>query len=356
MVDAKKTLVDFKAKVDPEVEAFFVRTIAETKKVDDNIAAALEHARKITTSGGKRARAAFMYYGYLAAGGKNKKEIIKTSVSIELIHTFLLIHDDIIDRDGLRHGVKTIHVHYGEMAKRYFKNKDAAHFGNSMAIIMGDMLGALGNQVLFESKFDSALIIKALQKLQGIIAFTVIGEAEDVIIENRGRATEKEIFRMYENKTAKYTIEGPLHLGAILAGADKKLLEALSAYSIPAGIAFQIQDDILGVFGVSKKTGKPVGSDVRQGKQTILVAKTLEKANRAQKAIIKNCLGNDNMTQADLEQFRKVIIETGSLEYAQKLANKLIVEAKEKIEKVVMKKEAKNFLLGIADYMLNREV
>jgi geranylgeranyl diphosphate synthase type I len=356
VMDAKIALVEYKKKVDLEMEAYFARVIAETEKVDRNIAAALKYVRKITMSGGKRARAAFMYYGYLAAGGTEKKKIIKASVSIELIHAFLLIHDDVIDRDGIRHGVKTVHTYYAEIAKKYFKNKDSNHFGNSMGIIIGDMVGALGNQALFEAQFAPELIIKALCRLQSIISLTVIGEAEDVYIENRGRATEKEILRMYENKTAKYTIEGPLHLGAILAGAKKEILQALSSYSIPAGIAFQIQDDILGIFGQTGKTGKPVGSDVRQGKQTILVAKAYAKANRKQKAILKKCLGKIDLSEDELEQFRTVIAETGALEYAQKMARALIGEAKEKIAKIEMQKEARDFLFGIAEYMLNREV
>src|SRR4030042_6057598 len=110
-------------------------------------------------------------------------------------------------------------------------------------------------------------------------------------MEYKKKTTEKEVLKMYEYKTAKYTIEGPLHLGAILAGADDKLLKTFSAYAIPVGIAFQIQDDILGLFGDEKKLGKPVGSDIRQGKFTILAAKAVEKASGKQKKIIKNILG-----------------------------------------------------------------
>ena len=355
-MDAKIALLDYKKKVDPEIEAYFKKVINETEGADENILDAIKYARKIVMAGGKRARAAFMYYGYLAAGGRERKKMLKASVSIELIHAFLLIHDDVIDQDELRHGVKTTHIYYGEIAKKYFKNKDANHFGNSMAIIIGDMIGALGNQVLYESKFEAGIIIKALHRLQSIVSCTAIGQSEDVFIENRGRATEKEILKMYENKTAKYTFEGPLHLGAILAGADQKFLQSLSGYSIPAGIAFQIQDDILGIFGHAEKTGKPVGSDVRQGKQTILVAKALEKADKKQKEILKKCLGNKNLTASELSQFKKVIIETGSLAYAQELAQKLIFEAKAKIDQVDIEKEAREFLLGIVDYMLNREV
>lgn len=355
-MDAKKTLAEFKKKIDPEITAYFKRVIDETKKVDTNIVDAIRYAEKIIMSGGKRARAAFMYYGYIAAGGKERKKMLKTSASIELIHAFLLIHDDVIDRDGLRHGVKTIHCRYAEIAKKHFKNKNPEHFGNSMAIIIGDMIGALGNQIIFESKFAPELIMKALRKMQNIVSFTVVGQSEDIYIENRGKATEREILRMYENKTAKYTIEGPLQLGAILAGADEKFLQSVSAYSIPAGIAFQIQDDILGVFGRTGKTGKPVGSDVRQGKQTILVAKALEKADRKQKEILKKCLGNKDLTRDELEQFRRVIIETGALDYAQKMARDMVEDAKVKIERAEMDEEAKDFLFGIADYMLNREV
>jgi geranylgeranyl diphosphate synthase type I len=356
MADAKKSLLEFKQKVDLVLDAFFEQVIAENKDIDKNITDAIAYAQKITMSGGKRARAAFVYYGYIAAGGKERKKITQASISIELIHSFLLMHDDIIDRDSLRHGVKTTHIYYSEIAKKYFKNKDCDHFGNSMAIIIGDMLNSLGNRVLFESKFSPELIIKALHRMQDIVSSTIIGETEDVMIENFGKATEAEIMKMYKNKTAKYTIEGPLHLGAILAGADQEFLRSLSAYSIPAGIAFQIQDDILGVFGNINKTGKPVGSDVRQGKQTILVVKALETANSTQKEIFKKCLGNDALTQSDLEQFRTVIIETGSLEYAQKLARILISEAKQKIDQVAMEEESKEFLVGIADYVLNREV
>lgn len=355
-MDAKKALSSYKQKIDPQMDIFFQKVIAENNKIDTNIADALECVRKITMSGGKRARAAFMYYGYIAAGGKEKKKIIKASLCIELIHSFFLIHDDIIDQDNLRHGVITTHANYHKAAKKLFPKKNAAHFGNSMAIIVGDMVNSLGNRLLLESKFSPALLTKAMAKMQSITFTTLVGETEDVMIENHGCATEKEIMQMYKNKTAKYTVEGPLHLGAILAGADDKFLQALSAYAIPAGIAFQIQDDILGVFGTVSKTGKSIDSDIKQGKQTILVTKAQELANKNQKAILKKCLGNKNLTKKDLTEFKKVIIDTESLQYAQNLANELINEAKEKIARVNMNSTAKEFLLNIADYMLNREV
>lgn len=355
-MDASKTLAEFKKKVDPEIEKYFEKVIREAENKDDIIAEALRYVRKIILAGGKRLRPAFMYYGYLAAGGREKDKIIKTSIGIELVHTFLLIHDDIIDKDKKRHGLDTINFRYEKLGKKFFRQINPGHFGNSMAIIFGDMVAALGNQVIFNSDFNPALIVKALHKLQTIISATVVGQARDVYMEYRKRTTEKEVLKMYEYKTAKYTIEGPLHLGAILAGADDKLLKVFSAYAIPVGIAFQIQDDILGVFGDEKKLGKPVGSDVRQGKYTILVAKAIEKAGGKQKDIIKNILGKNDLTKNELEIFRNMIIETGALSYAKNMAVKLANQGKRAIEKEKINPEAKEFLTGIAEYMVKREV
>jgi geranylgeranyl diphosphate synthase type I len=355
-MDSKEILADFKKKVDAEIEIYLDKAIKEAKPRDRVIADSLKYIKKVILSGGKRLRPAFMYFGYLAVGGKETGKIIKTSVSIELIHTFLLVHDDIIDRDSKRHGLPTINNRYEKIARKIFFGKNPEHFGNSMAIIIGDMIGALGNQVLFDSKFDSNLIMKALSKLQSIVSMTVIGETKDVYIENLGKASEKEIMKMYEYKTAKYTVEGPLHLGAILGGADQKVLENMTSFSIPIGIAFQIQDDILGIFGDENKIGKPVGSDIKGGKQTILIAKARENGSREQKHILKELLGKKDLNIQDINKVKKIIKETGSLDYAQELSKKLVSEGVEIIKKTKISNEAKDFLIDIANYLINRKL
>lgn len=297
-----------------------------------------------------------MYWGYVGAGGKETAKIIEVSMSIELTHIFLLIHDDIIDRDDFRHGIQTIHKKYEKLAQKFRKGIDAKHFGDSMAIIAGDMAAALGNEIIFNSKFKPEIVLRALDKLQNIVKVTVSGEMLDIMLEARGRATEKEILEVHRNKTAKYTVEGPLHLGAMLAGSDKKYLEALSDYAVPVGIAFQIQDDILGAFGNEKKLGKPVCSDLREGKQTLLVVKALEKGTAQQKNMIKRLLGNKNVTEKEVEEFRQTVRDTGSLDYSQNLAKKLVAKGKKSLENADMKAETKEFLAGIADYIVNREV
>lgn len=355
-MNALKELEEFKKEVDRELELYLDKTIKKAQEHDIVVADALKYVKKIVLAGGKRIRPAFMYYGYLATGGKELKKMIHASISIELVHVFLLIHDDIMDRDNTRHGIDTVHYKYEKLGKTFFGKGDFEHFGLSMAIIIGDMVGAFGNQVIYDSKFDSDLIMQALSRLQSIIAMTVIGQSQDICIEYRKMATEKEILAMYTNKTAKYTIEGPLHLGAILGGATEEELKAMSTYAIPIGIAFQIQDDILGLFGSEKKLGKRVGSDIEEGKQTILVAKAREFGDKSQKAVLKSILGKKNLTKQDIVDFQQVIIATGSLEYAKNMARELILQGRESLEKIKIAQETKDFLDGIAQYMIDREL
>lgn len=349
-------LKDFKQKFDVEVENYLDKVILETKKRDSFMAEAVEYVKKMVMAGGKRLRPAFMYYGYLAAGGKEKSKILRASVGIELIHIFLLIHDDIMDQDGKRHGLDTLHTKYRKFGERIFKNKNCEHFGNSMAMIIGDMVGALGNQVIYESEFDPRLLMKALSKLQSIVSMTVIGQSQDFHIEFRGKATEKEVMSMYENKTAKYSIEGPLHLGAILSGAGEKNIQGLSKYAIPLGIAFQIQDDILGIFGSEEKLGKKVGADIIEGKQTLLVIKAKQKANEKQKKKMNFLLGKKDLKMDEARIFQDIIRETGALDYAKNLSQELVIKAKKELGTMKINAEAKNFLTEIADYMINREL
>lgn len=345
-----------KKQFDFELERSFDEAIKDAKKKDIFIYEALRYVKKVAMTGGKRLRPAFMYYGYLAANGKEKEKIIKAAISIEFIHSFLLIHDDIIDRDVKRHSLDTVNFRYSKIGQKIFKVSDGAHFGDSMAIIIGDMISALGNKILFNSKFKAENIIQALIKLQDIISCTVIGEAQDVYIEYRGKTTEKEVLKMYENKTAKYTIEGPLHLGAILAGTDKKTLNSLSRYAIPIGVAFQIQDDILGIFGSEEKLGKTVGADIIEGKQTILVVKAKEKANRDQLKTLNNLLGKKDLKKAEAKEFQNIIRETGALDYANNLAKRMIEGSKKELQNLKINQEAKNFLLEVADFMIEREL
>jgi len=360
-MDAKTELQNYKKTLDKKLAQYFSRKLKEMREFGPSAKGAVKNIRDMVLAGGKRVRAGFMYWGYRAArneaGDRDWREkIIEASMSIELTHIFLLIHDDIIDRDDFRHGISTIHKKYERLAKRFYRKVDSGHFGDSMAIVVGDMAAAFGNDIIFNSRFAPERKQKALSKLQEIVTNTVSGEILDVMLEAKGKATEKEILEVHRNKTAKYTVEGPLHLGALLAGASEKQLEVLSDYAIPVGIAFQIQDDILGAFGDEKKLGKPVCSDLREGKQTLLIVKVREFGDRSERKIIGNLLGEKDISQKEVELFRNVVRKTGSLGYSQDLAKKYAEKGKAAIEKSRFDKEVVEFLVGIADYIVSREV
>lgn len=355
-MDAKIELQNYKKIIDRKLAKFFAKKLLEMKNVGFSAQDAVKSIRDLTLAGGKRVRAGFMYWGYKAVGGQELEKISEAAMSIELINIFLLIHDDIIDRDDMRHGVETIHKKYERMARKYYKKVEPVHFGESMALVAGDMAAAMGNEIIFNSKFTPEKKQKALLKLQEIVMNTVSGEILDVMLEAKGRASEKEILEVHRNKTAKYTVEGPLHLGALLAGAEKNQLDILTSYAIPVGIAFQIQDDILGAFGNEKKLGKPVCSDLREGKQTLLVAKALEFGNKSEKKIVQSLLGKKDANQKEINLFREVVKNTGSLQYSQDLAKEYVTEGKAAIEKSNFDLKTREFLTGIADYIVNREV
>ncbi len=354
-MDIKKELDKFKIDIDREIEIYIDRVIKEAQDTDPFVLNAVKFFKKTILAGGKRIRPIMMCYGYRAAGGKNFKEILKTSISIELIHAFLLMHDDIIDRDDVRHGKKTMHARYRDYNKRFLFNNDADHFGTSIAIVVGDFIYSLGNQVLFESNFEPKLIVQALNKMQSVVGLTCVGEMQDVYMEYSKKVSEKDILKMYENKTAKYTFEGPLQLGAMLAGANEEFCKKLSSYAVPIGIAFQIRDDMLGIFGDMKKTGKPVGSDIAEGKKTLMVNRAYKNATSDQKKILNSLLGNQDINKKDVKIFREIMIDTGAYDSVEKYMQDLIIQSQDALKNITLKNDVEEFFFAITRYLNKRE-
>lgn len=356
-MDFQQKLSGLKTSIDRELEQYFDVSINEVSKSDNLLTEALKHTKKIALSGGKRIRGALLCQAYLGFGGKEKKKILKVAAAIELVHLFLLVHDDIIDRGDLRHGQSSLHQMFAKKYQKKYSADGAEHLGQSMAIIVGEMLFAIANKIIAEAGFSAKETLNALGQLQKIVSNTIVGQSQDIAIEHSKNVSQEEVLRMYENKTARYTFEGPLHLGAMLAGvSDRKTFEALSQYSLPLGIAFQIQDDILGVFGSEKKIGKSVASDIEEGKQSLLVVKAREIASASVKKQLAEVLGKKNITKKEIKIFQDILKTTGSLEYSKDLASEYIQKAKVELEKIIIKKEARSFLIGLNQYLNGREI
>lgn len=348
-------LARYKKEIDRELENRFDKMILEAEKKDVLMTEALLHTKKIALAGGKRIRGALLVNAYLGFGGKEKKKIMKIAAAIELVHLFLLVHDDIIDRGDLRHGQVTLHR---AMAKKYAKKKvetDDAHFGNSVAIIVGEMLYCAANELIATAGFSAGITLEALADLQKLVKNTIIGQSQDILIALSDHFDEKEILSMYENKTARYTFEGPLKLGAIFAGcSDRKTLHILNDFALPLGVAFQIQDDQLGIFASQKEIGKDCTSDIVEGKKTLLVAKTVQLCDKKQRIEFLKILGKAKIESKEIKNFQRIIIECGAKQYCDELIREFFAKGKKEIEKVIMLGEQKDFLLGLVEYLLSR--
>lgn len=352
----RQTLGQLKKAIDKQLEKVLDAAINDAQKKDPLLAESLGQMKKITLSGGKRIRGALLCQSYFGFGGKDRNKIIKAATAIELVHLFLLVHDDVIDRGNVRHGQMTLHNFLAKKNLKKLGAAEALHFGNSMAIIVGEMLCAIANDLILEAGFEEKNTVLALSQLQKIISNTIVGQSQDINISYSSKISEQQILAMYENKTAKYTFEGPLQMGAILAGVnDKKIFQQMSAYAIPLGIAFQIQDDILGVFGDEKKVGK-TASDIEEGKKTLLVMKAYSSASSHEVKQMDAILGKKNLSKKEIQIFRKLITETGSLEYNKKLAAQYFAIGKKEIEKIIMLAGAKKFLIGMTEYLEKREI
>jgi len=315
--------------------------------------------RDFILDGGKRIRAAFTYYGYRAAGGGGGESISFASAAIEILHNFFLIHDDIVDKSDLRRGSPTIHARYKQIYENKglisnFNNDGKIDLPSSMAIINGDICCALAYEALVESGFQADKILQVLKIMYEIVKFTAVGELLDMVKATSKKAVEEEVLQIHYLKTAKYTVEGPLRIGAILHGTTQDILEALSKYAIPVGTAFQIHDDILGIFGTEEQVGKSVGSDIKEGKQTLLTVKAFENASSSQRKRLEYFIGNPSITGADMEEIKGIIKDTGALEYSKMKEISLSEEGKKALSDTPIREDIKDILLGTADLLIER--
>ncbi|MEM2213457.1 MAG: polyprenyl synthetase family protein [Candidatus Nezhaarchaeales archaeon] len=316
----------------------------------------IEEIARFTLSGGKRIRPSLMILGYAGSKGIIDSRIVKASISIELTHSYLLIHDDVMDRDEVRRNRPTVWRAFRDLHSEIYGHEDAAHYGYSMAIIAGDLSAVYAVQALLRSGFEYDVVLEAVEVLQDVIEKTGHGQILDMTLEKEslGMVKEKDVLEVHRLKTAIYTIDGPLRMGGVLARADRELLNAYSKYAIPVGIAFQLQDDILGVFGDEKVVGKPVDSDIKEGKKTLLVVKAWERATPEQRKILERTLGNRYASNEDVEMVREVIRSTGALDYVRKLALKLAEEGSSALDEADISYDVKKILKDLAKLVVER--
>lgn len=309
--------------------------------------------------GGKRLRGALTKLGYDIFGGTLAEDIIKVSTIIEFIHGFALMHDDVYDQDEIRRKKPSMHKQYEQLfAEKFAHSKRKKElYGISMATNLGDIGSYYSNLILINTGFSADKKLSFLKRLSEIVIQTVYGQAMDITYELDNIPDEKKVMQIHKFKTAYYTISGPLQYGALLAGMEEgnSRYEALEKYGVPVGIAFQLRDDELGMFSNPEKFGKPIFSDLRQGKNTVLFSYAFEHATKEQYDFLYSVHGNQGVNESDLKRVNELLIETGALDYSHKLCQELISEGKKYIKDITDNQQHQNILDVIADYVVTRE-
>lgn len=262
-------------------------------------------------AGGKRLRPAFCYAGWCAGGGNPQdRRIAWAAASFEWLQASALVHDDLMDGSDTRRGKPSMHRRFEAQHRESGLQGNAGQFGMGAAILLGDLLLSWADEMFHTSGFDQATIARSYPYLDACKTEVVAGQFLDVVGQTKAETSVADAMRIVRFKSAKYTVERPLHVGAALAGATPETIAALTEFGLPLGEAYQLRDDILGVFGDPIVTGKPAGDDVREGKRTVLIARTHELANADGRMLLQRGLGNGDY----IGELSTLIKDSGALD------------------------------------------
>ena len=340
------------ARVDARLADLLAAESARWSAFDDQVARPIDDIRSLVLAGGKRLRPAFCTWGYVGAGGAvDDRRVVDAGAAFELLHAFALFHDDVMDGSDSRRGQPTAHRSHADAHRDRGWAGEPRRFGEGVAILVGDLAFVYADLLMHGAPAEAWEVWNELRIELNVGQYLdVIGSASS----ERRRAQAERICRY---KSGKYTIERPLHLGAVLAAPHRRdeLLPALSRFGLPLGDAFQMRDDVLGAFGAEQVTGKPVGDDLREGKPTPLMAMATERATPAQRAMLAK-VGDVTMSPDTVAEIQEAIVATGALDELEARIAALTDEAVASLDSAPIDGMAKNELRLLAQYVSWRDV
>lgn len=319
----------FRAEVQATLDSFLSEQTERLAPLGADAARLLTEARA-TVSGGKRFRAAFCQWGYAAVAGvpsgADAAAVLRASAALELLHASALVHDDLMDASDTRRGRAATHRGFEAEHRADGWRGDPVQYGAAAAILLGDLLLSWADELVRRCGLGWERVGPALGVFDLCRSEVIAGQFLDVSVQARGRASVEQATTVLRYKSAKYSIERPLHIGAALAGAGEGALDRLTAFGLPLGEAFQLRDDLLGVFGDPATTGKPAGDDLVEGKRTVLVALALDAAAPAEAARLDAALGTP-LTEAEIEELRAIIDGCGARARVETMIDDLATQA-----------------------------
>lgn len=306
-------------------------------------------------SGGKAVRAALVYYGAISCCDEEHEALPDLALAMEMFHTYLLIHDDIIDHDDLRRGKPSFHALYRDRQDEEYKPAQPAHFGHSMGILAGDILASVAYDLVCRAPVAAERRFRVLAQVNRMLFETGFGEVLDVLNDLRSEASRAHLLKVHVLKTSRYSFASPLLIGASSCEVSERQRELLEQFAMPIGIAYQLHDDLLGMFGDEEKIGKPVQSDLRQGKQTLLMIEAYQRCTPTQRQTLDAALGNPHVTLDQVKEVKKIVRDTGAYDYSVGLARRFQQMSVQYLDEAHLSLRGREFLHEMAQYIIARE-
>jgi geranylgeranyl diphosphate synthase type I len=317
--------------------------------LDARLAEPLDALAAFVLDGGKRLRPAFCHWAFVAAGGDPESGAwIDAGCALELLHAFALIHDDVMDGSDLRRNRPTVHRDFEQRHRSRAWSGEGRRFGDGAAILLGDMAFVYADLLMTGAPASAQRLFVEMR------AELNVGQYLDLVGAASRSTDDGTARRIARYKSAKYTVERPLHLGAALTVRYEELADGLSAVGIPLGDAFQLRDDLLGVFGERALVGKPVGDDLREGKPTPLLAAAVRRAQEQDDVVAQKLLqrvGDHDLTNDDVAALRRVLVDTGAVAEIEAEIGRLVDEALAALRTLPVPDGARDELTALARYV-----
>jgi geranylgeranyl diphosphate synthase type I len=356
MRDARGVATDLGARVEAALREFMTAAIAPLPEIDDELVPVAEALAEFVLDGGKRLRPAFCFWAARAAGLADSDALVRAAASLELLQASALVHDDVIDHSDTRRGQPAVHRRFTEIHAARGWGGSGEDFGAGAAILIGDLLLAWSETLLATSGFDAAALERARPVSDVMRLELMAGQYLDVVEQARGGGSVDSALRVARFKAAKYTIERPLHLGAVLAAAPTPVIATYSEYGLPLGEAFQLRDDLLGVFGDPAVIGKPAGDDLREGKRTVLIALALDRLSAADAAVLQGRLGDPGLSDADVTGLGDLIVSCGATAAVETMILERAEHALTALDAVELESTGRDALVALARAATQRTV
>lgn len=341
---------------------------AHLAEVSPDLAPFVDSARSLL-AGGKRFRALFCYWGWRAAGEDADADadleiITAASTALEFFHAAALVHDDLIDNSDTRRGHPAAHRQFESLHRSRGWSGDADAFGRSSAILLGDLLLGWSDEVLddgLRALGDAAAEAAARREFNRMRTEVTAGQYLDVLEEHSWRSWPDEMLieraqRVIVYKSAKYSVEAPLLIGASLGGASLEQMAALRDFGLPLGIAYQLRDDLLGVYGDPAETGKPSGDDLREGKRTVLVAQARRRMPAPATRLLDELLGDPELSEEQIRSLQATLLQSGAVDDVERAIQRNAGTAREAIRAAPIDAGARQQLLSLVDMATQRVV